>query len=247
MSLVVTILGSSGRFQTLERACSSYLLEIDGDSIWLDAGGGSWLNLQRSIDYSNLNGVLLTHGHPDHTTDVLQAYHARMYGQEEALSPIPLWGPAETLDRLSSFASGICDAFDLRPLEAGAELSIGSADLSFVKMAHPVPTLGVRVAYGERVIAFSSDTGDQADFQTLAGNADVFVCEATSQESDPLWEGHLRASQAGSIADRIGVKKLVLTHLPNGRDLEVSLAEARATAGAVKVELAQDGARMEFA
>jgi ribonuclease BN (tRNA processing enzyme) len=114
-------------------------------------------------------------------------------------------------------------------------------------MAHPVPTLGVRVTYGEKVIAFSSDTGDGADFEALAGSADVFVCEATSQDSDPLWEGHLRASQAGSIADRIGVKKLVLTHLPNGRDLEVSLAEARATAGGVKVELAQDGARMEFA
>jgi len=247
MSLVVTILGSSGRFQTLERACSSYLLEIDGDHIWLDAGGGSWLNLQRSIDYSSLKGVILTHGHPDHTTDVLQAYHARMYGQPEAMSSIPLWGPAETLDRLTAFANGICDAFDLRPLADDAELAIGEARLSFVRMAHPVPTLGVRVTYREKVIAFSSDTGDGADFEALAGSADVFVCEATSQDSDPLWEGHLRASQAGSIADRIGVKKLVLTHLPNGRDLEVSLAEARESAGDVKVELAQDGARMEFA
>lgn len=247
VSLSVTILGSSGRFQTLERACSSYLIQIDGSHIWLDAGGGSWLNLQRAIDYSQLDGVVLTHGHPDHTTDVLQGYHARMYGQRDPLPPIPLWAPQETLDRLRAFSEGIGDAFELDPIEAGDEVTIGAATISFLRMAHPIPTLGVRVAYGDSVVAFSSDTGEGADFEALAGDADVFICEATSQDSDDLWEGHLRASQAGAIASRIGVKKLILTHLPNGRDLSVSLAEAQRAADGVSVELGEDGSRLELA
>ena len=84
MSLAVTVLGSSGMFQTLERSCAGYLIEVDGANLWLDAGAGTWLNLQRSIRYEDLDGVVLTHGHPDHTTDVLQAYHARRYGKPTA-------------------------------------------------------------------------------------------------------------------------------------------------------------------
>ncbi len=246
MSIAITVLGTSGRFQTLERACVGYLLQIDDENIWLDAGGGTWRNLQQSIGYSDLDGVILTHGHPDHTIDVLQAYHARQYGQREPLERIPLWAPQETLDRLSGFAKGIDDSFDLKAVTAGDILTIAGARITFVRMAHPEPTVGVRVERDGAAAAFSSDTGDTADFDALAGGADIFVCEATSQDSDALWEGHLRASQAGTIAARVGVKKLVLTHLPNGRDLDVSLQEARATAAGIDVDLAADGMRLEI-
>ena len=233
-------------FQTLERACAGYLLQMDGENIWLDAGAGTWLNLQRSIGYADITGVLLTHGHPDHTTDVLQAYHARRYGQAKGLKPIPLWAPQETIDRLAAFSKGIDEAFDLKPITTDDALEIGTARLTFTDMAHPEVTLGVRVECGGKVIAFSSDTGEQADFVRLAGGADVFVCEATSQDSDEIWEGHLRASQTGRIAQQIGVKKLVLTHLRPNRDHSVTLAEARAAAGGVQVELAFDGMRLEI-
>ena len=248
LSIVITVLGTSGRFQTLERACVGYLLQLDDQNIWLDAGGGTWRNLQQKIDYTDLNGILLTHGHPDHTIDALQAYHARQYGQQEPLERIPMWAPQETIDRLSGFAKGIDDAFDLKAITAADVLTIGGARITFVDMAHPEPTLGVRVEKDGATAAFSSDTGDTADFGALAAGVDLFVCEATSQDSDPLWEGHLRASQAGAIAARVGVKRLVLTHLPNRRDLAVSLDEARAGAGDtdIDIELAADGMRLEI-
>jgi ribonuclease BN (tRNA processing enzyme) len=102
------------------------------------------------------------------------------------------------------------------------------------------------VEYDGKLFAYSSDTGDSADFDALAAGADVFVCEATLQNSDDIWEGHLRASQAAGIARAIGARKLILTHLPPGRDLERSLAEARDVAEA-EVELASDGRRLEVA
>jgi ribonuclease BN (tRNA processing enzyme) len=247
MSLAITVLGSSGMFQTIERACAGYLLDIDGRYIWLDAGAGTWLNLQRAIDFSELSGVLLTHGHPDHTTDVLQAYHARQYGLDKPLPPIPLWAPQETIDRLTAFAREIGDSFDVRAIDANDEVSVGAARLTFVEMAHPAQTLGVRLACNGVTVAFSSDTGAGADFESLAGSADLFVCEATSQDSDDLWEGHLRASQAGEIAARVGVKRLLLTHLRPGRDHSVTLAQARAAAPGLDVDLAVDGARLELA
>lgn len=247
MSVVVTVLGSSGMFQTLDRACAGYLLEIDDEKVWLDAGAGTWRNLLSVISYDQLTGVLLTHGHPDHTTDVLQAYHARQYGQSAPLPPIPLWGPQETIDRLTGFSKELGDAFNLCALDARDEVTLGKARVRFVEMAHPAQTLGVRIEHPDVVVAFSSDTGEAADFEALAGNADLFVCEATSQDSDDLWEGHLRASQASEIAQRVGVKRLLLTHLRPGRDHSVTLDEARRAAPGLSIDLAEDGSRMELA
>ena len=247
MGLSVTVLGSSGTFQTRERACTGYLVQIDDENVWLDAGAGTWRNLLDHLDYAALTGLLLTHGHPDHTTDALQAYHARQYGQAKPLPPIPMWAPQETLDRLAAFSKGIEAAFDLKPVTADTTLSIGGATVTFTEMAHPGQTFGVRIEYGGKVVAFSSDTGEAADFERLAGGADVFVCEATAQDSDEPWEGHLQASKAGAIAARVGAKKVLLTHLRPGIDHSVTLAEARAAAGTVEVDLAQDGSRLEIA
>src|SRR5687767_4387787 len=107
MSFTVTILGSSAMFATRERACSGYLLEIDGHHLWLDAGAGTWRNLLKHCAYQDLAGVILTHGHPDHTSDVFQAYHARNYGQAERLPTIPLWAPQDTVDKLVGYSEGI--------------------------------------------------------------------------------------------------------------------------------------------
>ena len=150
----------------------------------------------------------------------------------------------------------LCALFGLSSSVAFAKDAPAKGDKKSDKAAKPInkicPVEGgeidpeVTLTHKGKVIAFSSDTGEEADFDRLAGDADIFVCEATSQESDEIWEGHLRASQTGRIADRVGVKRLVLTHLRPGRDHEQTLAEARASADGMHVELAQDGSRLEL-
>jgi ribonuclease BN (tRNA processing enzyme) len=244
MSISVTVLGSSGMFQTKERSCSGYLLELGETHIWMDAGAGSWRNLINHLDYENLDGVLLSHRHPDHTTDVYQAAHARYFGRREPLGPIPLWAPQETITQVHAFYDTE-GAFDMHVVAAGAALEIGDARVYFFKMAHPPETLGIRVEREGAVLSYSADTGLEADFAGLAGDAGLFICEATLQDVDSPWEGHLQASQAGKLAESVGARKLLLTHLPPNRDHRHSLAEATGTAGDVMVELAKDGLRLE--
>ncbi|MDQ3914869.1 MAG: MBL fold metallo-hydrolase [Actinomycetota bacterium] len=240
----VTVLGSSARFATRERACSGYLLEIDGHKLWLDAGAGTWQNLLRHCRFEDLEGVVLTHRHPDHATDVYQLQHALLFGPGGRLPEIPLWAPAETIDLLSAY-DDLSDAFVTTAVAGGSSMTFGEATIRFFSMAHPPETVGVRVESAAGVLAYSADSGEGADFRGLAGDAALFLCEASNQDSDELWEGHLRAAQAGRIAREAGVRRLVLTHLPVDRDLEQSLAQARREAGDVPVELAADGAVYE--
>ena len=243
MTTKLTVLGTSARFATTARACSGYLLEIDGHRLWLDAGAGTWRNLVGHCSFEDVEGVILTHRHPDHSTDVFQMEHARLYGPRGELPPIPLWAPAETLDALTGFSQ--LDAFATQEVAGEGSIEFAGATIRFVSMAHPPETVGVRVESDDGVIAYSADSGEEADFSALAGGADLFVCEASNQDSDEIWEGHLRASQAGRIASEVGAARLVLTHLPVERDLGLSLAEAQRVAGGVSVELAADGDRHE--
>lgn len=243
--LKVTVLGSAGMFATTERAASGYLVDIAGKRLWLDAGAGTWRNLLTHIDYAEIDGVLLTHVHPDHVTDVFQAYHARLYGPRAEVPKVPLWAPQETLDAVCALAPKIDEAFAPQAVAAGGSIEVFGARLAFTEMAHPPETIGVRIEHGPDVVAYSSDTGAGADFSALAQDAGLFICEATFQDRDDQWEGHLSASSAAAIAARCSVRRLLLTHLPPERDVETSVAEARAAAPGLDLDAASDGQVIE--
>lgn len=245
MSIRVTVLGSSGVYATVERACSGYLVEFGDAKLWVDAGAGSWRNLMHYTDYQSLTGIFLSHRHPDHVTDVFQAYHARYWGEPGRLPPIPLWAPAETIAAVYTFYRDSTESFDLHEVDSESAVEIEDARMTFTDMAHPPETLGVRIERGGTVLAYSADTGESADFDRLAHDADYFLCEATLQNSDPRWEGHLNAAQAAELAAKVNVNKVVLTHLPPGRDLNLSLSEARGASVDVEVDLARDGMVIE--
>ena len=241
----LTILGSSGMYGTRDRACAGYLLETPEHKILLDCGAGVWRNLLAHTDHASIDAVVLSHRHPDHVSDVFMLLHARLYGQPGPLPEIPLWAPAETLERLTAFSKELDQAFHLSSISPGDDITLGDAALSFFSMAHPPDTVGVRVENDDAVFAYSADTGPSGDLQELAATAHVFLCEATFQDSDDVWEGHMSASQAGEVAARAGVGKILLTHLPPGRDAGLSLAEAHKTSGGAEVQLAADGLKLE--
>lgn len=245
MTFSVTVLGSSGMFATLDRACAGYLVASDDATLLLDCGAGTWRNLLAVTDPASLAGVVLSHRHPDHVSDLFQVFHSRRYGGPEPLPAIPLWAPAETLDRLTSFSKELDEAFELNVVGPGDSVDAAGISFSFAEMAHPPETLGVRMERNGQVIAYSSDTGPGGDLAALAAGADVFICEATLQGSDEEWEGHLSAAQAGAAAAGAGAKRLILTHLPPGRDAGLSLTEAHKTSGDAEVQLASDGLKVE--
>jgi ribonuclease BN (tRNA processing enzyme) len=241
----ITPLGCSAMYATADAAASGYLVDLDGFRLWLDAGGGTWQRLLNHVDFAEVDGVLLTHRHPDHTIDLFQFFHARLYGERD-LPNIPLWAPEETIARITGFSSELEETFDIVPIEGGGVIDVGGGKASFVEMKHSVQTCGVRLESEGAVLAYTADTGPNSDFRSLAVDADVVFCEATFQDSDqPWWEGHMSATQAGRMIGEVGGSRLVLTHLPPTRDHGLSLDEAKRECGTADVELAEPGKTIE--
>ncbi|HTX62841.1 MAG TPA: MBL fold metallo-hydrolase, partial [Acidimicrobiales bacterium] len=66
----LTVLGCDGSYPGPGGATSGYLVEVAGVAIWLDAGTGTFANLQLVTEPGRLDAVVLSHEHPDHRSDV---------------------------------------------------------------------------------------------------------------------------------------------------------------------------------
>lgn len=100
-ALSVMVLGSGGPVATAKgRASAGYLIFTDGKPrILMDAGGGTFQRLAKSgINVKDLDLVLLSHLHIDHTSD-LSAIIKTIYFHNVGAgvtrdAPIQIWGPA---------------------------------------------------------------------------------------------------------------------------------------------------------
>ena len=87
---------------------------------------------------------------------------------------------------------------------------------------HMIPGIGLRMAFPDGIMAYSSDTAPCEAVIRLASGADVLIHEATGEEL-----GHTSPEQAGQIAQQAGVKRLYLTHYPGNIDLQEYKNRAR--------------------
>lgn len=228
----LSILGSSGTYPVPGRPGSGYLIDHDGTRVWCDAGPGTLVSLP--VDVTDVDAVFVSHRHPDHCLDVIVASHVLAFGPRPRFG-VPLYGPESALDALVGFVDGgrVKEAYDLRPLDHGDRVEIGSLSLEVAISDHSVPTFASRWETEHRSLCYSADTGPAGDWMRLATDADLFLCEATYQGEPGKEEypHHLTAQEAGSIARSAGAQSLMLTHIPPHRDPARSVMEAEETFG----------------
>jgi ribonuclease BN (tRNA processing enzyme) len=233
----LTVLGCSGSAPGPDSPASGYLLQHDGFSLVLDLGNGAFGELLRHLPPSGVDAIVLSHLHPDHCIDVVSYGIALRHGRDRRREPIPVQAPAGARMRL--LAAARADAALPSPEEemAGfafaepADGPLGPFELRFARMAHPVPTYGVRVSVpGGPSLVYSGDTGPTDALVELARGADLLLCEASFVAGEPAPDGlHLTGAQAGQHAARAGVGRLVITHVPPWNSRDGAVAEARGT------------------
>jgi ribonuclease BN (tRNA processing enzyme) len=241
----LTVLGSSGTWPPAGGATCGYLLSHDGVHIWLDAGTGTFANLQQHIQINDIAAIVITHGHPDHFVDVVPAFYARYYGGLGE-SGLPFYAPEGFTNVLSLLVSEdgrdvMGEAYAFSTLRGGDSVQVGPFDVRAFEMRHVgVEALGYRIEAGGAVFAYTGDTGPSDTVVEMARDADVLMAEASYQDSSNLLPFHLSARQAAEHAKAAGVGRLLLTHILPTLDPAVSLAEARSAFDG-PVEIAEQG------
>lgn len=238
MAMTLTVLGRCGSYPGPGEACSGYLLQADGTTVWIDAGSGTLANLQRHVGLREIDALVLSHEHPDHWTDLTGFYVACRYYLRR--DHVPVFAPA-SLRELAYYRD---EPIDWRVVADGESATVGSMTLAFSRTDHPPETLAVRVDGGGRSFAYSADTGPGWSFDRFGDGIDLALCEATFLREHEGKTHHLSARQAGEMARKAGVSRLVLTHLQPGTDPERSKAEGTEAFGA-DVDVAVENERYE--
>ncbi|WP_405878971.1 MBL fold metallo-hydrolase [Streptomyces sp. NBC_01136] len=231
MPLALTILGTASPHPRPGRPCSGYLLRGGGAEVWVDAGPGTFAELQRHTDPARLTAIWISHLHADHSADLLAATYAFAFGGMTPAAPVPVYAPQGCAQRLAGFfgkpdvdfLSGI---LDFRPLYDGHAVQHWNLRLTARAVAHGTEAYGLRAECQGSVLAYSGDSGPCAALAELASRADVFLCEA---DIDAHREGervHLTPEDAGGIAREARVRELLVTHV--GPTLTREAATARA-------------------
>ena len=79
----ITVLGKSPSWQDAGGACSGYLIETDETKVLLDCGNGVFGKLRERIDYTELDGVIISHLHADHFLDLVPYSYALIYAPRQ--------------------------------------------------------------------------------------------------------------------------------------------------------------------
>jgi len=212
------LLGTGTAVPRLDRSSSAYLLQADGKNILIDCGAGTLRRLlEADITYHDIDLILLTHLHPDHTADLVPFFFACRYASKPRTRGLDIVGGAGTkgfITRLNDTFGGHLRSPDypLSIREVGDESWTWSdLRLTATSVLHIPSSRALAVEDSGRKVVFSGDAGFCTSLVDAARGADVFVCECALPDREQP-DNHLSPSLVGNIAAQAGVSRLVLTH-----------------------------------
>ncbi|HEX3650853.1 MAG TPA: MBL fold metallo-hydrolase [Pseudonocardiaceae bacterium] len=238
--MLLTVLGCSGSAPGPNAATSGYLVESDGSRLVLDLGYGTLAALQAVRDPFAVDALLFSHLHPDHCGDFSGYIVLRRYHPTPPIDPtrhrLPVYGPGDARDRLvAAYACNATEAAetDLSDYFAFQEYGDPAAEIAgFTVTAapvdHPCEAYGVRIERGGRSLCYTGDSALCDSLVRLADGVDTLLSEASWTDGPDRPTGlHMSGRQAGELAAKAGVGRLVVTHVPPWTDKDAVLAEAR--------------------
>lgn len=220
------------------RRGSPGLAVVEGDAaLLIDSGPGVLRQLARAgRSYNDLDAILYTHFHPDHTADLAPYLFATRYWPGfTRRTPARIVGP----EGLVKLAGHFRDAYgrwveppdDLvvwqeLPVGRRSGFDIGPFRIEAGPVHHNPESLGYRLADADgRVLAVTGDTEYGPDLVALARDADLLVAECSFPDGHER-DGHMTPAQVGRAAREARVKALALTHFypeTDGCDLLAAL------------------------
>ncbi|MGC9951339.1 MAG: MBL fold metallo-hydrolase [Bryobacteraceae bacterium] len=274
-AMEVVVLGSGGP-RAFGRAGSSYIVVLEGrPRILVDAGPGAFLRVgELDLDLREVDTVLLTHLHIDHSGDLAAFFNARALTSDGAIA-YRVFGPdgAGLFPKTSQFVDlpvggdgafayqktfGAPESFAVRDLAIGLDSArtkiVDENGLVVEEIAThhgDCPSVAYRISYRSVAVVFSGDMDASAlpNLVRLAKKADllIFNCAVLDPPGSPsqLYDLHTPPRRIGEAARDSGVKSLLLSHLaPDVEGQESAVRKSIRGAFAGPVGFARDKLRV---
>lgn len=218
----LTVLGMNGPFPAPGGACSGYLITSDSGrtNLLLECGAGVLARMLRFVDINDLSGIVLSHLHYDHMSDMTVMHYLLQFNRLSR--NIPVIAPAEP-EMIHMLLED-----DQLDLITPRDFTIGEMKLSFAPGVHPAPSVSVRLECDGRTLVYTGDTNMHPGLELFADGADLLLADAGLTNAQ--WNEnapHLSAGLCGQVAKNARAGGLILTHLRPGNDPEALLEEAR--------------------
>ena len=232
----LTILGSSPAWTNPGGAGSGYLLRHGTTAVQMEAGSGTFGRLRAVLPVDQLSGVIISHVHGDHFLDLVPLCYGLRYGKLRGAMPLPVYIPPGSMSFLRDFARSLngepdffSETFQLREYPTNEDFTIGSLTFRANRVQHYIASHALRCDVGSGFV-FSGDSAPCEELVGAARGAGTLLCEAaltsTADDApDPSERGHLTAGEAADMAQRAGVRRLILTHFRTDTQDHQSVAE----------------------
>jgi ribonuclease BN (tRNA processing enzyme) len=240
----VYVIGSGTGVPSLRRGSPGTVVKVKSSTLLIDSGSGTLRRLlEVGISILEVNYLLYSHFHPDHTADLVPFLFASNYGSEEKRKDsVHLLGPVG----MEKFYKNLQQVYGRWITPQGYSLSIREITddavafedftLKGSPLVHSDYSIGFRLRdTGGKEIAYSGDTDYCPGLIELAKGVDLLILECSFPDERKV-EGHLTPSLAGRVAREAQCAQLLLTHLyPPCDDCDIKSAVAKHYAGEITI------------
>ncbi len=216
----IKFLGTAGaRFVVARqlRSSAGTFINVCGKKVILDPGPGTLVRLASSrpkIDITEIDGIILTHAHIDHSSDVNVLIDGMttgginkkgvLFAAEECLNG----EDAVVLKYLRNFPE------DIVVLKGNSDYSLGELKFTTsIRHEHPAETYGIKFNVDGAVVSFIVDTGFFTGLLQSYAESDIIIINTVmlNPHESPRIK-HLCIDDVKKIISGIKPRKVILTH-----------------------------------
>ncbi|NQT30032.1 MAG: ribonuclease Z [Candidatus Saganbacteria bacterium] len=208
----IIFLGTNGWYDTATGNTICILIETANEYVVLDAGNGIY-KLDQYIKSNKPIYLFLSHFHLDH---IIGLHILAKFRFPQGLNICIRKGSKKILKTIVN--KDFTLALNKLPFKTRIiEIAGRNKHLPFMENAlvlrHPVPCLGFRLRFGNKILAYVPDTGPCPNAAKLAKNANLLIAECAMKVGiqEEGWP-HLDPTTAAKIAKKAKADRLLLVH-----------------------------------
>jgi len=210
------VLGSGSILSRGGRNPSGYIVKTETGQLLVDCGPGILRRIdEEGFDVMDFDGIILSHFHLDHCTDVLPLLmkrHLTTPGVNSDFFIAGSYGLRHWFDQMAGMQGDWLNAHLPELIDLSEHfIRWKGFDITCTYNGHTEDSIAIRFD-GDRCLFYSSDTDFSSDLASFAAGAHLGIVECSQAENNKV-RGHMVPSETGRFAALAGFGHLVVTHL----------------------------------